>query len=125
MRIVFIAGPYFGDGKYETIEQNIVDAERVAIELANRNIGFFCPHTHTRHFEFKAKAQESFYLSLDAAMLQLVGHAIVALPRWGTSAGARKEIKWAEENNLSVFYLSSLDDKKTFDMIEKWSREGV
>lgn len=44
MKIVFIAGPHFGNGRYETIEQNIQEAEATAIELANRSIHFFCPH---------------------------------------------------------------------------------
>jgi predicted methyltransferase MtxX (methanogen marker protein 4) len=51
LKIVVIAGPYIGDGRLETIERNIREAELYAVALANRGIGFFCPHLHTHHLE--------------------------------------------------------------------------
>lgn len=125
MQLVFIAGPYFGDGKYETIERNIQDAEKVAIELANRQVPFFCAHLHTRHFEVKAEAPESFYHALDAAMLERAANAVVALPRWRESGGARREIAWAEANSVRVFYLRSLDDAETLEAIAHWAKKGA
>ena len=50
MEIVFIAGPYTGDGTFESIERNIRAAEKFQIALANREVGFFCAHNHTEHF---------------------------------------------------------------------------
>ena len=35
MKIVFIAGPYTGDGTFEAIERNIREAEKYQIALAN------------------------------------------------------------------------------------------
>jgi len=43
MKIVFIAGPYTGDGTFESIERNIREAEKYQIALANKEIGFFAP----------------------------------------------------------------------------------
>jgi hypothetical protein len=110
MKIVFIAGPYFGDGDYEKIEQNIRNAEQYQISLANAEIGFFCPHNHTEHFEKKAHAPEDFYRSLDMEALNRLADAIVAIPSWETSGGARAEIEWAKENNLPIFYPKSPQD---------------
>ena len=123
MKIAFIAGPYYGDGQHTTIEQNICDAEMVAIQLANRGIAFFCPHTHTRHFEEKAIAKEPFYHKLDRAILICLADAIVALPRRNESNGAKAEIALAKKLGITVFFLSSLDDDKVFDEIANWASE--
>ena len=63
MKIVFVAGPYTGDGKVETIERNIREAEKYQIALAEKQIGFFCAHNHTEHFSTKKGvcAPEDFY----------------------------------------------------------------
>ena len=120
MKIVFIAGPYFGDGDYKKIEENIRNAEKYQIQLANRGIGFFCPHNHTEHFEKKAKAEEKFYRELDMLILSKVADAVLAIPGWEKSNGARAEIKWATVNNLKIFYPKSPEDLS--DIIS-WSRE--
>jgi len=110
MKIIYIAGPYFGDGKKETIEKNIREAEKYQIELANHGIGFFCSHNHTEHFQEKAKATEEFYYELDFHFLKKCTDAVLALPGWKNSKGARKEIEWANQNNLKVFYPQSCSD---------------
>ena len=46
MKIIFIAGPYFEDGNSSNIEENIREAEKYQIALANQGIGFFCAHNH-------------------------------------------------------------------------------
>lgn len=120
----FIAGPYFGDGTYTIIEKNIREAERVAIELANRQIFFFCPHTHTRHFEAKAGAPEEYYKAMDIHHL-LNCDFLVALPRWKESSGARKEIRIFRTKGKPIFYLHSLEDGDTYDKIEVYSKRGI
>lgn len=122
MKIVFIAGPYYGDGKYETIEQNVQDAEKVAIALANRQVPFFCAHLHTRHFEQKAAAPENFYHSLDRAILIRAADGILALPRWKESGGAQREIALADESEIPVFYLANLEDEVVLNMVERWTK---
>ncbi len=120
MKIVFIAGSYFSDGDYEKIEENIRNAEKYLIQLANNGIGFFCPHTHTEHFERKAKAEEKFYRELDMSMLSKIADAVLAIPGWEKSNGAKAEIEWALANNLKVFYPKSPDD---INEIIIWSQE--
>jgi hypothetical protein len=117
MKIVFIAGPYFGNGDREKIEQNIRNAEKYQIALANEGIGFFCSHNHTEHFEEKAKASEDFYKEMDMMILQKTADAILAIPGWENSAGAKNEVAWAKKNNLPIFYPESPDD---LEEIIKW-----
>ena len=118
LKIVFIAGPYFGNGDKEEIEKNILEAEKYQVALANAQVGFFCAHNHTEHFQEKARAPETFYYKLDFEFLKRSVDAILALPNWKESTGAKREIEWAINNNLPVFYPKSPDD---LDEIIKWN----
>ena len=119
-KIVFIAGPYFGDGTKEVIEKNIRAAEKYQVALANRKIGFFCPHNHTEHFEHKANTGEQFYYDLDFAFLTRMADAVLAIPGWESSNGAKKEVAWAKEHNLPVFYPASPDE---LGEVEQWAKK--
>ncbi len=120
MKIIFIAGPYFGNGTYEEIEKNIQEAEKFAIALANRGIGFFCFATHTRHFEQKANAPEKFYKMLDAEIL-IRCDAVLALPNWQESPGARAEIEIAQFYLIPIFYQQSINDAE-MNAIKEWTK---
>lgn len=119
MKIVYIAGPYFGDGKKETIEKNIREAEKYQVALANKRIGFFCSHNHTEHFQEKANAPEDFYYELDSHFLENIADAVIAIPGWENSNGAKKEVEWAEKNNIPVFYPKSPKNLKEIKIIEE------
>lgn len=121
MKIVFIAGPYIGDGRLETIERNIRSAEEYAVALANRRIGFFCPHLHTHHFGSKADADETFYHRLDFHFL-MRADGILMMPEWRTSGGARRERDWAIAKGLPVFYPQSPHDMRD---IVAWNESAV
>lgn len=120
LKIVAVLGPYFGDGQHDTIAANIKEAEEYAIALANLGIGFFCPHTHTRHFEELAQAPETFYHTLDIAIMTRVVDAALFTPRWKTSTGAKAENAWCVSNEIRCFYPNNPTD--LMDIIE-WSTE--
>lgn len=119
MKIIFIAGPYFGDGTREAIERNIREAEKYQIALANKQIGFFCAHNHTEHFQVKAASPEEFYYKLDLELLSRSADAVLAVPGWEKSTGAKREVEWAKENSLPVFYPK--DPSGIGDIVE-WAR---
>lgn len=120
LHLVFIAGPYFGDGTEATIEGNIQEAEAYAIALANAGIGFFCPHLHTRHFGLKATAGEPFYHRLDFQQL-IRCDAVLFTPRWRSSSGARREHAWAQWRNMPIFFPQSPQD---IEEIVDWNRQA-
>lgn len=111
MKIVFIAGAYFGNGNIEQIEINIREAEKYQIALANNGIGFFCPHNHTEHFEKKASASENFYRKLDMEFLRRASDAILMIPGWEKSKGAKAELEYAKyKESMYIFYPKSPQD---------------
>jgi len=122
MKIVFISDPYTGNGAIDEIEQNIREAEKYQISLANDEVGFFCGHNHTEHFSSRkgATAPEKFYYDLDFQFLMRAADAVLAMPNWEQSGGARQEIGWAKENGLKIFYPKDPTDIKE---IVDWAKE--
>lgn len=120
MKVVFIAGPYYGGGDLRNIDKNIREAESFAIALANRGVGFFGPHLHTARFELRTTAPEEYYKALDMQMLQRACDAILAVPGWEKSGGARLEIEWAKANHKKIFYPQSISD---LDEIVAWAKQ--
>lgn len=121
MKIIFIAGPYNGDGTFESIERNIREAEKFQIALANNQVGFFCAHNHTAHFNSGkgATAPEEFYYNMDFQFLQRIADAVLAVPGWEKSYGARCEVEWAQKNNIPIFFPKSPSD---INEIVQWAK---
>jgi hypothetical protein len=121
-RYVYIMGAYTGK-THEEIARNIEKAEAFAIACANRGIPFFCPHTHTRHFEEKARANYEFYMNLGFIFLDGAG-AILAVPGYENSEGSRREKSRHEAKGKPIFYPSSPDDEEVMSAIERWAKNG-
>ncbi|HCR52393.1 TPA: hypothetical protein DIV48_01940 [Candidatus Kaiserbacteria bacterium] len=120
MKIIFIAGPLTtgGDGSSAYIEKNIRIAEEYAFALAKVGVGFFCAHTHTSNHH--GHAPEPFYYELDFEILKRAADALLAIPGWEKSLGARKEVEWARENGLKAFYPK---DSTDIEDIVRWAKK--
>lgn len=107
MKIVFIAGPLTtgGDGSRECIANNLKNAERYSVALANAGIGYFCSHSHTCfHNEKGSVAKEKYYYDLGLQFLKRMADAVLAMPGWEKSFGAKREVSWAKKNKMPVFF---------------------
>jgi len=108
MKFVYIAGPYSAKSddwrSYFEIDANIRAAEEVAAELANAGVGFFCPHTHSAHFEVFARGTYAkFWYELDMRFLEACD-AILMLPRWIDSVGSKAEYEQAIKLRMPIFF---------------------
>lgn len=124
MKIVFIAGPLTTgwDGSKKFLEEKVREAEKYQLALISAGVGCFCAHTHTSfHHEKGSTAPEKFYYELDLEFLKRTTDAVLAMPGWKRSKGAKNEVKWAIENNLPVFYPKSPSD---IEKIVKWSKNS-
>jgi len=114
MKIVFIAGPLTTgwDGKDSTyVEKKVKEAEKYQIALINSGVGCFCAHTHTSmHHEKGGTAPDQFYYDLDLEFLTRIADAVLAMPGWEKSKGAKNEVEIAKKSGLKVFYPKSPED---------------
>jgi hypothetical protein len=125
MKLVYIAGPYMGKARhhdsrdYFEIDHNISIAKFYAAKLANEGIGFFCPHTHSEHFEVITPAvPPSFWYALDNELLKSC-QAILLLPGFEDSKGSMAELSLAETLGLEVFVAD--EDPELLDLTH-WAK---
>lgn len=111
MKYVYIAGPYTSSAGhdhrgYHEIERHIAKAREASVWLAERGIGLFCPHMNFAHNEVIVPSVPlSFWYEMSLHFLKACD-AILMLPGWEESKGAREELEEAEERGKPVFYFS-------------------
>jgi hypothetical protein len=112
MKLLFIAGPFTGDGKEETKRKNLKNAKDFAITLARHNIPFYCPHINYMELMLDEKLETSvkLFCKIDARIFDSLIDGVLALPGWEESVGAKAEIEKARKRNLAIFYPKDTDD---------------
>jgi hypothetical protein len=103
--LVYIAGKYRGD-----VAANIQAAREVAVELWEKGYVPICPHLNTAHFEAYCKVEDEVYLAGDLEIIN-VCDAVLFLPGWEESAGARGEHDYAFLKAKPVYYYPALPPK--------------
>jgi hypothetical protein len=99
VKVIYIAGKYRGPNAW-AIEQNIRAAEEVATQVLQMGMMPMCTHSMTRHMGGLASEEH-----LLAGTLELMRRcdAVVLVPNWRDSAGARAEVEEADRLGLPVF----------------------
>lgn len=94
--LIYLSGPYRGN-----IAKNIEAARRVAVELWEQGYTVICPHLNTAFFERDCKITDD-YIRRD---LEIVSRcdAVILLPGWQCSEGAREEKRAAEDLGIAVY----------------------
>ncbi len=119
MKVVYIAGPYTGKTAWD-IEQNVRQAEEVALKVAEMGGAPLCPHTNTRFFF--GTCTEEFWYAATMALLKKCD-AIVMVKGWKDSKGSKEEHAWAVDNELPIFYADGFETDATHPslvMMERW-----
>lgn len=106
MIVVYIAGPFRAKSAWE-IEQNIRNAETMALAVWRAGGVALCPHTNTRFYQ--NAAPDEVWLRGD---LELMVRCDVVLltPNWNSSSGARAEREQAERWKMPIFVGRVSDD---------------
>lgn len=108
MGIVYTAGPY-RPGHGRTVADNIAAARKVAIELWRMGHFALCPHLNTANFEEDAELPDEYYLDGDLKALARCD-AVVMLPTWTESEGAKGEHDYALAAGIPVYYYPDLPE---------------
>ena len=100
MKLVFVAGKYRAKTEWEVF-QNIRSAEALALELWRLGLSVICPHKNTEMFG--GAAPDDMWLKGALEMVRRCD-ALVCLPDWEKSEGARGEVNLAEEIGIPIFF---------------------
>ena len=104
--ILYISGPYSAGGG-RTIADNIAVARTYAVAAAKRGWMPFTPHLNSAGFEVDCPdVGHADWLAGDLALLDLLDPAIDAvlmIPGWTESIGARQEFARANEREMEIF----------------------
>ena len=104
--ILYLSGPY-SPGNGRSVTDNIAVARRYAVAAAKAGWMPFTPHLNTAGFEIDCpEISHEEWLDGDIAILRLLPRAraaVLLLPGWEQSKGARLERDWAIHLNLEVF----------------------
>jgi len=101
MRLIYVAGRFSAPTR-EGVETNIRAAERVGLEVAKLGGFPLIPHANTSHPDFEKVQPYEFWIEATRAML-CVCEALILVPGWEQSSGARGEVAVAQERGMPVF----------------------
>ena len=101
MKSVYIAGPYTDPRGEWYVQQNIQDAAELAANLWTMGLAPLCPHLNTAHFG--GVVSYDTFLKGDFALIRGLD-AVVMMPTWKRSNGARQEHEYARGLGKPIFY---------------------
>jgi len=100
---IYVAGPYTAPTR-EQVDVNIARASEATAVLLRKGHYPFSPINMTAHFdELYPDIDKDTYIKSDLKWLELCD-AILLLPGWQESEGAKLEYKRAEEMGLTMYF---------------------
>lgn len=92
--VAYVSGPYRDTRGVYYVEQNIREAEAVAVELWRIGYAVICPHTNTKHMDGFCPDSADVFIRGDLEIVRRVDVCIM-MPLWHKSVGARNEMNSA------------------------------
>lgn len=109
MKIVYVAGPFSGDGSKEAKAENVAAAKSEINKLIEADIPYYSPHLNIEgELIDMDDTKKDLVWNLNGEMLKRTD-IMAVLPGWKNSAGTREEIKNAEIQGKEVIYLDAPD----------------
>lgn len=100
MKVVFVCGKFRGANAWD-VENNIRRAEELGFAVAELGAMPMIPHTNTRFFN--GTLTDEFWLAGTTELLKRCD-ALITVPNYPDSEGARAEIRYALDHDIPVFH---------------------
>lgn len=97
---VMVGGPYSGNTP-EEIERNIVAAERLGFEVAAAGAACVVPNSMGRSYQGVPSYEEFMEVTIS---ILANSDALIVTSDWERSSGTRREVEYAQENNIPVLF---------------------
>ena len=111
MKVVYIAGLNRANSAWE-IEQNIREAEKIALHVWANGMVALCPHTQTRLTQ--GFLPDALWLAGDLELLAAWCDAVFLVPGWESSRGTMAEVNFAKSKGIPRFV--------TLMELERWNK---
>lgn len=104
MKLLYIAGPYdHPDDPIHGVQENITNASRIALEYWRKGWAVICPHMNTAGFHHAKDVPRETWIQGDLLILSKCD-AILMIPGWTGSPGAKAELDYATEHGIEVLF---------------------
>lgn len=113
MKLIYVAGPYraknqLGGQDMFAVQQNIMRAMAVGLEVAKLGAAFHVPHANSMFFTGAAGLPDSVWLNCALESMRRCD-AVVLVDGWNTSAGTLAEITEARRLGIPVMQIHALE----------------
>lgn len=121
MKVVYVGGPFRSmnpaTGKSDAwgVQQNVMNAMTLALEVWKRGCAAICPHSNTMFFQDAHGCDDRVWLDGDIELLRRCD-AMILTPNWQRSSGARAEKEFADAQGIPVLL--------TLDELDDWLQTG-
>ena len=104
MKLVFLAGPFRGDGSKEAQTDRIERALTWVRKMIEMEIPFYSPHLLSNETRKFGAQKQTFTIGVQNTILDRCD-VLAVIPGWQDSSGTKDEIKSAKERGIPVVYL--------------------
>lgn len=107
MKLIYVAGPYSANSHFH-VKKHIDAAEDVAVELWRSGFSVICPHKNTAFLDGGVSSE--MIISGDLEQIKRCD-AVVFICGYATSKGTLRELKFALDNNIPIFYWGDIFER--------------
>lgn len=121
MKLVFLAGPFRGDGSEAAKRENITLARKFVKALVAEQIPYYSPHLNISEETIGYSSEWDFYAErLNEQILESCS-VLAVLPGWEASSGTKNEIEKATRQGIPIVYMA---DKDAIERLKELVQEG-